>query len=282
MRLHGELHTAGASAAPAKGAIVLVHGFNSSLPEFGDLPARLAAAGYHALAFDQRGYGKSAGEPGRTSVGAAVADIDAAAETLARHAPGLPMGILGHSLGGAYAIAALGRTKHFAAGVAAHPLDRLFDELAWYEQVGYHVVGRAALLRMALGQSPGTIPYKLTYESLFVSPEAARKARADGFLLGRVSLGNYQGALTMSASAWAKEVRQPVLVIGSEHDKAVRPAHTRKVYEALAGPKEFLAHGGGHSCFRDLEGDRLAQACVAWFDRRLKPTAPASAAKAAP
>ncbi|HEX2065312.1 MAG TPA: hypothetical protein VHI93_00730, partial [Candidatus Thermoplasmatota archaeon] len=62
---------------------------------------------------------------------------------------------------------------------------------------------------------------------------------------------------------------QPVLVIASQADRAVKPAHTRKVYDALAGPKDLLLHWGGHSCFRDLDGPRLAKACLAWFDTHL-------------
>jgi acylglycerol lipase len=253
-----------------RAGLLLVHGFNSSQVEFGPLPQALADAGFLVLAFDQRGYGRSAGEPGRTSVERAVEDIVAAAGELREAAgPHAPLGIVGHSLGGAYALAALARTDLFAAGVVAHPVDRLFDELSPLEKAGYHAIGRVAEWRLRRGRPPGTIPYKNSYESLFEDPAAAQRARADGFLLGRVSLGNYRAALTMSASTWAKGVRQPVLVIASPIDKAVRPAHTRKVYDALAGPKELLLHKGGHSCFRDLDGPRLAQATADWFRTHL-------------
>ncbi len=270
--LHGELHR----ATKGKAAVVLVHGFNSSLGEFGALPKELAAAGYHALAFDQRGYGKSSGERGRTSVDQAIADMRGAATVLQQQVGNLPLGIIGHSLGGAYALAALGRTELFAASIVAHPLDRLFDELKWFEKAGYHVIGKRALRKMAKGKPPGTIPYKLSYEKLFVSGEAAAAARAEGFLLGRVSLANYQPARTMSASTWARDVRQPVLVIGSPHDRAVRPVHTRAVFDAIAGTKEFLEHAGGHSCFRDVEGAKLTQACISWLDTHLAPKSKAA------
>ncbi len=265
MALRGELHR----AAVGRGAVVLAHGFNSSLGEFGDLSARLAGAGFHALAFDQRGYGKSEGEPGRTSVEQAVDDIRGAAALLQGEFPGLPLGIVGHSLGGTYAIAALGRTDLFECAVVAHPLDRLFDELKWFEKAGYHVIGKRAERQMAKGRQAGTIPYKLSYEKLFESSAAAAQARKDGFLLGRVSLANYRPALTMSGTAWARDVKQPVLLIASPADRAVKPTHTRAVYDALGGPKELLEHSGGHSCFRDLDGPKLAEACISWFTRHL-------------
>jgi alpha-beta hydrolase superfamily lysophospholipase len=259
-------------APPGKprAGLLLVHGFNSSAGEFGDLPTTLRDGGFHVLDFDQRGYGRSGGEPGRTSVERAVEDITAAAQALrADIGPDAPMGIVGHSLGAAYAIAALAQTKLFQAGVVAHPVDRLFDELNPLERAGYHVIGRFSEWRVRRGKPPGTIPYKNSYESLFEDAEAARRAREDGFLLGRVSLANYRAALTMSASTWARQVRQPVLVIASPTDRAVRPAHTRKVYDALAGPKELLLHKGGHSCYRDVDGPKLAQATLAWFREHL-------------
>jgi alpha-beta hydrolase superfamily lysophospholipase len=258
-----------AAGRPA-GGVLLVHGFNSSAGEFGALPKALADGGFHAFAFDQRGYGRSQGEAGRTSVERALEDIEAAAGVLrAETGPDVPLGIVGHSLGGAYAVAALAQTKLFRAGVVAHPVDRLFDELNPLERAGYHAIGRWSEWRVRRGKPPGTIPYKNTYEKLYEDPEAARQARADGFLLGRVSLGNYRAALTMSASTWARQVRQPVLFIASPGDRAVKPAHARKVYDALAGPKEMLLHRGGHSCFRDLDGPRLAQASLDWFRKHL-------------
>lgn len=223
------------------------------------------------LAFDQRGYGESEGDPGLTSVERAVADIDAAARFLRAKVPAAPMGIVGHSLGGAYALAALGRTDHFRAGVVAHPVDCLFNELRPWEKWGYHVLGRRNEARMRKGRPSSTIPYKLAYDDLFVSKEAARAARADGFLLGRVSLANYRPAMTMSARAWAKEVRQPVLVVASPFDRALKPGGVRAVHDALAGPKAWLEHRGGHSCFRDVDGAMLAQATVGWFDGHLVP-----------
>ena len=264
--LRGELREAGAP----RGAVLLVHGFNSGRKEFGPLPGLLAEAGYHALAFDQRGYGESDGEPGRTSVERAVEDIQAAAHWLAGETGTEgKLGIVGHSLGGAYAIAALARTQWFGAGVVAHPVDRLFDELNPLEKLGYHVIGRWSEWRVRRGGPPGTIPYKNAYENLFVSEAAAKEARAEGFLLGRVSLANYRPAVTMSAATWARSVAQPVLVIASPHDRAVKPAHLRKVHDALGGPKAWLEHRGGHSCFRDLDGPMLAQATIGWLDRHL-------------
>jgi alpha-beta hydrolase superfamily lysophospholipase len=266
--LHGE-HWA--PSDPANGALVLVHGFNSSLEEFGKAPQWLAEEGYHVLAFDQRGFGLSGGERGRTHVDRAVPDIAAAAEALRRRAGGrLPLGLVGHSLGGAYVTAAIGRGAVDAkAAVMAHPVDRMFDEVPVPLRGFYHLLGKVAERRMAKGKAPGMLPYRSSSRTLFVSIEAAREAGRPDFLLKHSNLGNYRAATTMSTTTWARDVKVPVLVVTSPHDRVVKPPHIQAVYDAFAAPKRLFEHAGGHSCFRDLDGHRIVHEMAGWFDTHL-------------
>jgi len=94
---------AGAAGAPA---VLMLHGFGSQKDEVGNMYARLADAlaerGIGSLRIDFRGFGKSDGDTGMTTVGAQVEDAVAAYEYLA----GLPwvdperIGVIGFSLGG--------------------------------------------------------------------------------------------------------------------------------------------------------------------------------------
>jgi len=265
-RLHGEYH---APQGRPKGAVVCVHGFNSNLEEFGSAPAVLADSGFHVLAFDQRGFGKSGGERGRTSMAMAVADIKAATVWLQGMAGTAPLGVLGHSLGGAYAVAAIGELGLFHAAVLAHPVDTLFGELNPMERVGYHFMGRLGERRARKGRQAGSLPYKVHYSEIFVSREAAVAAKRDDILLKQANLANYRDALDISAAVWAERVTIPVLCIGSPFDRAVRPVHSKAVFSALKGPTESFEHKGGHSCFRDLDGPRVVAACAAWFGKHL-------------
>ncbi|MCA1818626.1 MAG: alpha/beta hydrolase [Thermoplasmatota archaeon] len=266
VRLHGEHH---APEGPAKGAVVLVHGFNSNLEEFGPAPAALAKAGFHALAFDQRGFGRSAGERGRTSKEMAVEDIAAATAWLRGMAGKAPLGILGHSLGGAYALAAAAELGLFRCAVVAHPVDTLFGELNALQRAGYHFMGWLGERRVGQGRPAGHLPYKVHYSEIFVSHEAAQAAKRDDILLKHANLANYRDALAVQGAVWARGVTVPVLCIASRHDRAVKPAHSRAVFDAIAGRKETFEHEGGHSCFRDLDGRRVIAAAVAWFGREL-------------
>jgi acylglycerol lipase len=261
--LHGRLW---AAAGEPKGSVVLAHGFNSSLDEFGEAPAWMAAAGYHALAFDQRGFGASGGEPGRTNVDRAVPDIAAAVETMRQRFRGLPVFLVGHSLGGAYAIGAASRGVEVAALAVAQPVDRLFDEVARPLRPFYHLLGKMAEARVRRGLPPGTLTYRSSSRLLYRDVRLARQHGRPDFLAKHSNLGNYQAALTMSTTSWAKGVAAPTLVLSSPYDRVVKPANIRKVYDALPGKKRWVEHGGGHSCFRDLDGRAVTAAIVAWFD----------------
>lgn len=266
-RLYGQFWSA---PGRRKGAALLVHGFNSNLEEFGEAPHWLALAGYDTLAFDQAGFGKSEGEVGRTDVERARVDIEAALSQLRRQsAPDIPLGIVGHSLGGAYAAHAIGSGTPFKAAVLAQPLDRLWDEISPLGRGLYHLLGRRAERRMAKGLPPGRVPYQSRTDRLFVSKEAALAAGRPDFLLRHVNLANYRGAHSMSGSGWARHAQVPTLVVVTPFDRVVKPSHSRKVFEALPSPKGLLEHKGGHSCFRDLDGRRVVDGIIDWFDQHL-------------
>lgn len=265
-RIYAEHH---APEHRSRAGVVLLHGFNSCVSEFGRAGAHLAEHGLHALAFDQRGFGASGGERGRLGLDGVLRDTLAAADWLETHAGVDRMGLLGHSLGGAYALGVLSQSDRFRAGAVAHPLERLFDEIGAVERFVYHVAGRRGRRRMAAGLHAGWLPRPVPYRDLFVSEEARRQAEAEPFLQTRVHVGNYDFARTMSASAWARAVEVPVLAVLSDTDRMVDPANSHRVVDAIAGPVEVYRHHGGHSCFRDLDGERVTDAAARWFLRHL-------------
>lgn len=264
-QVHAEWHPAGRS----RKAALLMHGFVSSIPEFGDLPARLADAGIGALAIDLRGHGRSRGEPGRIDLDRVIQDVDAWVAWLHKKVGRARLGLVGHSLGGSLALGVASRRDHFDAVVAAHPLQRLIDEVPAWQKPLYHVIGRRARRRTAKGHPSGSIPRDPRYRLGFVDKQAAKAAIGEGYLQRRVSLGNYAFAMTMDAADWAAKVKVPTLCIHSPNDRVVAPERSLRVFDALAGPAEHLVHKGGHSCFRDLDGDRVAEGTIEFLGRRL-------------
>lgn len=102
----------GVAKAPA---VLMLHGFGSSRDEVGDMykreAAALAAKGIASLRIDFRGFGKSDGDTGATTVDGQLADAESALAYL-KLVDGIDparLGVLGFSLGGGVAIIAASR-----------------------------------------------------------------------------------------------------------------------------------------------------------------------------
>jgi alpha-beta hydrolase superfamily lysophospholipase len=93
------------SAAEPLGVVQIAHGVAEHAGRYERLAVALAAAGYHVHAHDHRGHGasvSSAGELGSFGPGgwsALVGDLVALGQTIAGERPGLPLFLIGHSMG---------------------------------------------------------------------------------------------------------------------------------------------------------------------------------------
>ncbi len=263
-RVYAQWH---APAKPKRAAIA-IHGYNSCLLELGELPARLADAGTACLAIDLRGHGLSAGDRGRIDLDRALADVDAACQWVEDTVGRVPMGLVGHSNGGALALGIAARRDEIGAVVAAHPPRRLFDELESWKKPAFHALGRLARRRQGKGKVAGTIVQKGRYDRGYVDQALAKQARAQGYLLDTANMANYTYATTMDAKAWARSVRCPVLGITSRHDETVEPKRIDDVFSAI-GDLERFEHDGGHACYRDLDAERCIQATASFLEEHL-------------
>ena len=94
------------AAGKTKAVILAVHGFNDYSNAFEEPAQDWAKDGIETFAFDQRGFGKTpyhglwAGDPRM------VADVKAATTLVRQQRPGLPLFLLGESMGGAVVMSA--------------------------------------------------------------------------------------------------------------------------------------------------------------------------------
>jgi lysophospholipase len=94
------------AAAPVRAAAVLSHGYAEHSGRYEHVAEHLAAAGVAVWALDHRGHGQSGGERGDIgSWDSTVSDLDELVDVALEASPGLPLFVVGHSLGGAIAIA---------------------------------------------------------------------------------------------------------------------------------------------------------------------------------
>lgn len=86
---------------PARGVVVISHGFKSHGGQYGWAAEQLAGRGLSVYAIDHRGHGESGGERYEaTHVDEFVADLDQLVDLAREREPGLPVFLLGHSAGG--------------------------------------------------------------------------------------------------------------------------------------------------------------------------------------
>ncbi len=89
----------------ARAVIVLVHGLGEHSGRYDHVVARLVREGYAVHAIDHRGHGRSDGPRAFIEdMDNAVADVDALVDRAVEAHPGVPVFMLGHSMGGLIAL----------------------------------------------------------------------------------------------------------------------------------------------------------------------------------
>lgn len=264
---------AGAVFDPPKsrplGALVLVHGFLSHHAEFADAGERLAERGWRVVAIDQRGFGASGGPRGRISAARAIADVKGALRWSESDYPGLPLGIISHSMGACFALGAMATDPAIKAAVLGAPMSSVRAEVGDLEFMGYKLARTASNLAERVGLPSIKVPYKYRERHLFKDPDAVKRAEAAGFLGRKIDLANFNDLLDMDSRTYAPHVKKPVLVILADADRAVKHASSVSVYDALGGLKELVRVDSGHSMFGDSDAAAVIAHTDRWFRHHL-------------
>ena len=108
LKLHLSHHPAGTAA---HGVVVLVHGLGEHLGRYAHVIAHLNRWGWHVLAYDQRGHGRSEGGRGQLATSHDLLDDLSHVIDAARSAHRGPLVLLGHSMGGLVAARFAGETQ---------------------------------------------------------------------------------------------------------------------------------------------------------------------------
>ncbi len=269
-RMHVEIHS---PKGEPVGAVLLVHGFNSCAQEFGRLPALLAAAGHHVLAYDQRGFGKSEGEEGLTTEDRFDADLDAATRALQEESAMTHIGVVGHSFGAAMLLRRLGTDSPFSAAVLAHPvLDLLAAMPAWKRPI-MRSLGRINGIRRRRGRPNMRVSRASDYGRLFVDGQRAQQSWDEArYISSHVNAAIYDLWKSMDPLAWAAAVQTPTMVVLGPNDALIPFRDSQRVARELPGQPPILEHRGGHSCFRDLDDEYLAHHVGMWLAEQVAAT----------
>lgn len=242
-------------AAKPKAVIVALHGMNDYGEAFA-MPAKFwAENGVTTYAYDQRGFGRTEGN-GRWP-GGDVMTADAAAFiglVRTRH-PGLPIYLMGESMGGAVAIlaGADGRTLGADGVILISPAF-----LGW-SHLG---VAERTLLWTMMKVSPGS---QVTGQGLNRQPTdnipVLEALGRDPYVIKRTRVDAVYGLVNLMEDAWqrAPEEKLPTLVVYAGDDQVVPSQPIEELVSRMSDVRSVCYMDGFHMLLRDVKGKRAWQ-----------------------
>jgi alpha-beta hydrolase superfamily lysophospholipase len=233
------------------------------------MAARLwAERGIATYAYDQRGFGEAA-RPGIWPGGATlVADATTAIALLRARHPGLPLYLLGESMGGAVAIATLGRDHPPAVdgAILAAPAVGSRNMMTLPQRVGLW-----ASVRLVPG-------WRMTGEGLDIQAsdnlDVLQALWEDPLVIKETRVDTIDGLVELMAHSLPRVDRLPVptLVLFGDREEVLPPAVIEAVVERLGG-RHRVAHypEGWHMLLRDLQAGIVHQDILAWIADAVAP-----------
>lgn len=257
---------------PPRAVIVALHGFNEYSRSFvADAAPGFVAGGVAVYAYDQRGFGR-APHRGIWAGGATLAaDASAAARLVAARHPGVPLFLMGESMGGA--VLMLAETSQDPPPVQGIIL------------LAPAVFGRAALpgiARFMLDATARTVPIVAVSTSAPPGMAPTNNYSAwyrwsrDPLVIGPTRFDAVAGLFDLMDAAVAAAPRfgaprggraMPVLVLYGAHDALVPRGVTRSVLQTM--PADGLRQigyydGGRHMLLRDTVAPAVTADILAW------------------
>ncbi|MFO1270828.1 MAG: alpha/beta hydrolase [Rubrivivax sp.] len=253
----------------ARGTVQIVHGLGEHAGRYAWLVAQLNAAGWHVVAHDHRGHGRSEGRRGRIADSHALLSDVALVHDALRGSAG-PNLLLGHSLGGLVA------ARFVAEGLAKAPAPwfRRFDGLVLSSPaLALALNGFQRALLATLGTLAPNLAVNNGLKPAWISRDAAvvKAYEGDPLVHDRVTARLVRfmvdgGALVAErAPRWSL----PTLLLWAGADRCVAPAGSA-AFAAAAPPAVVGAHrfdGLFHEIFNEPEKEQVFSHLQAWLAR---------------
>ncbi len=257
------------SAPQPKAVLLLQHGFGAHTGLFlnlcNGLISRLLTIGISVAAFDMWGHGRSPGRRGVTDVRAAVDDHLIARREL--RSSGLPVFLMGHSLGGFVTSCSVAQEPDGLAGAIV---------ISAPQPSGFGPVSRW-LVNLLAAAAPGSkAPVKAAPpDTLSRCPDLLAQIVADPLVYKGWATTNMVAATALEAaqqatprlSAW----RTPTLVMHGTDDASIPVADSRRLFEAISSADKtlHLVDKGRHDLLNDSDRDAVTQALLRWLQARV-------------
>lgn len=254
------------SATP-DGVIVAVHGFNDYSAFISDAAGFFNDHHLAVYAYDQRGFGATNSRGRWSGTRAMTGDLELFIQLVARTHPGLPLYILGDSMGGAVTIVAMtGDNPPQADGVIlVAPAVWARSEMPFYQ-------------RWLLWIAARTLPWKKVSGSpLNITPsdnrEMLQALGRDPLVIKESRIDTLYGLSNLMDTAYqnAELLQGKTLVLYGAKDEIIPRVPVERVYDRLpgkekpGGPQLIVYDNGYHMLLRDLQADQVLNDIVQWI-----------------
>ena len=247
---------------PPRAVILGVHGFNDYGNAFAIPAESWTADGVAVYAYDQRGFGATNDRGLWPGVNALVDDLAAVADLVGDRHTGVPLYVVGVSMGGAVAMTALARDR--IPGIAGTVL------------VGPAVWGRETMPighRVLLWVASHTVPWhRVSGRGLDITPsdnvEMLRALGADPLVIKETRVDAIHGLVDLMDTALeiAPTLRSPLLVLYGARDEIIPKEPTAAMLCALVAPRRVAVYENGyHMLLRDLQAPVVHRDVTAWI-----------------
>ncbi|MBT5111406.1 MAG: alpha/beta hydrolase [Rhodospirillaceae bacterium] len=248
----------------AKAVILGLHGFNDYSKSLEDPAKAWVRAGLTVYAYDQRGFGAAPGWGLWPGVAALADDLVTATRLIRARHPGLPLFVVGESMGAAVILSAVaGKTPPNADGyVLSAPAVWARHTMPVYQ-------------RAALWFGAHTAPWmRLTGRGLNIrasdNDEMLRRLGRDPLVIKGARVDALYGLTNLmdSAHAAASRLNAPTLILYGDGEQLI-PAPVREAFLARLPPDGQWRYAeyptGFHMLMRDLNADVVLKDIVAWM-----------------
>lgn len=243
--------------------LVVVHGFAEHSGRYDTLGSWFAARGFAVHAHDHRGHGRSSGAPAFIrSIDDFVDDLDVFTRMVRAEHPGLPLVLVGHSMGGLVVAWAL-----HERGLSAAAAITSGAALAVSGKISRARILAARALRRVLprlSMASGLDPSGLSRDA-----EVVRRYVEDPLVHRRMttSLASEILSAIERLSLVPVAVRVPMLMLHGEDDTICPSAGSRRFFERLRSPGSALRMYPKlrHEIFNEPEAEEVFQDVLDWL-----------------
>ena len=286
---------------PAKAVVMLSHGMAEHSGRYARLAEALCSAGYGVYAPDQRGHGRTADEgtlglyAEKDGWNKVVGDLASLNQHIGQQHPGLPIILLGHSMGSYIAQAYL--LHHSASLHGAILSGSNFQPVALYraarliaraERLRQGVRGRSALIEfLSFGSfNKAFKPNRTAFDWLSRDPNEVDKYINDPLCGFRCTnqlwidlLGGLQ-QISKASNLAQIDPGLPILVMGGECDPVSEGKRLKSLAHALreAGSQHLqlnIYQQARHEVFNETNRDEVTADVLTWLDQALTLRRPA-------